>query len=72
MSSLAAHFQDMTPEALAALGAPALVYIRPVEIDGREAFALCAANGNPLAVAETRAEAVAAALEHDMMPQSVH
>ncbi|MFA5120212.1 MAG: DUF1150 family protein [Zavarzinia sp.] len=62
----------MTPEDLAALGGGALVYVKPVVVDGKNVVAVHAADGSPLALAETRDLAFAAALQHEMQPVSVH
>jgi hypothetical protein len=62
----------ITPEALAALGAPSLVYVKPVAVNGVEAFAVHAADGSPIGVMASRDEAFAAARQHELEPQSVH
>ena len=64
--------KSITPEALAALGGTSLVYVKPVAVNGVEAFAVHAADGSPIGVLASRDAAFAAALQHDMQPQSVH
>ncbi len=57
----------------AELGAPALVYIREVvNSDGRKAFNLHAANGDPLASLPSFPEAVMVARTNELYPVSVH
>ena len=78
----------ISPEALAAMGTPYLVYVRPVigseikadaNVEGTEQladdemlYALHAADGTRVAVVDTREEAFIAARQHDMEPVSVH
>jgi hypothetical protein len=53
-------------------GVKDFAYIRRVQIDGRSAMAIHAANGTQLAVLETLAAAQVAALQNDLEPLSVH
>lgn len=62
----------ITPEALAALGGGQIVYIKSVVIEGRPAVAIHSADGSPLALADNRNQAFAAAIQHEMQPLSVH
>ena len=66
------HTDTIPPEALAALGTGQVVYVKPVRVDGVAAFAIHGADGRPLAVLESHAAAIAAAVQHDMQPVSVH
>lgn len=62
----------ITPEALAALGGGQIVYVKSVIVEGRPAVAIHAADGSPLALADNRNQAFAAAVQHEMQPLSVH
>jgi hypothetical protein len=77
----------LTAEAFAALGAPSLVYVRPIkasDIIGAETaegveldpdqtlYAVHRADGARLAVMGDKQSAVAAALAHELAPVSVH
>lgn len=64
--------RHITPEALAALGGGALVYIKPVEVDGKQVVAVHGADGAPLALVANRDLAFAAAIQYEMEPLSVH
>ncbi len=55
-----------------ALGLEQLAYIKPVEVDGRTAFAVHAADGTEIAVMPDREVACAAIRQHDLEPVSVH
>lgn len=73
-SSIEAVFdlRKMTPEQLAQLGVPEMAYIKPVLMNGAAAFAIHAADGSPMAVATERDMAIAAVVQHEMMPALVH
>ncbi|MBQ1543633.1 DUF1150 family protein [Caulobacter sp. CCUG 60055] len=73
----------LTNEAFAALGAPDLVYVRPVtaaeitalgvDLDPDQIlYAVHRADGERLAVMEDRDSAMAAAIAHELAPVSVH
>lgn len=55
-----------------ALGMEQLAYVKPVEVDGRAAFAVHAADGTELAVMPDREVARAAIRQYDLEPVSVH
>lgn len=57
---------------LAQLGMMQVAYVRPVTVDGKAGFAIHAADGTPMAVAGDRDTAIAAILQHDMLPTMVH
>ena len=54
------------------LGMEQLAYVKPVWMDGATAFAIFAADGSPMAVAADCDMAVAAIMEHEMVPALVH
>jgi hypothetical protein len=77
---------DVDLDDLAHLGEGAMGYIR--EIEGKEAirllgkqvkvapdarlFCLYQANGTPISISGTREAAIGSAMEHELMPMSVH
>ncbi len=69
-----AHFdvRRITPDQLAQLGVSQLAYVKPVMLNGAAMFAIHAADGSPMAVAEDRDLALAAIVEHAMIPTLVH
>jgi hypothetical protein len=62
----------LSEEQLAALGMSHIAYVKPVVINGVAGFAIHAADGTPMAVAGDRDVAVAAIVQHEMHPLSVH
>jgi hypothetical protein len=62
----------LSQQEMAALGMNDLAYVRPVVVEGKNGFMICAADGSPLGVAETRDLARAAARRHGLEPQLVH
>lgn len=77
---------DLKPEDLARLGGGAMGYIR--EIEGKEAirllgddvrvapdarlFCLYQADGTPISISGSREAAIGSAMEHELLPMSVH
>jgi hypothetical protein len=80
------EFDNVTPEALAALGGGQVAYVKAIRSDdvqrifpqapqiapGLNLFALLAADGSPIMLTDTYATAVQNAWEHDLVPVSVH
>ena len=64
--------RNLTPDQLMQLGMADLAYVKPVMLDGQAAFAIHAADGSPMAMAADRALAVAAIVQHEMVPALVH
>ncbi len=76
----------ITPQALAAMGGGKIAYVRPIRSEelnrlfpqaptlqpGLDLFALLGADGTPMIVTDDRNTAIANALEHDLVPVSVH
>jgi len=62
----------LSPEDLGRLGVAQIAYVKPVLVNGAVAFAIHAADGTPMAVAETPDVAFAAILQHELMPALVH
>jgi hypothetical protein len=57
---------------LAQLGMQQIAYVKPVVLNGENGFAIHAADGTPMAVAGNRDVAIAAIMEHEMVPAQVH
>jgi len=57
---------------LAQLGLQQIAYVKPVVANGAQCFAIHAADGTPMALAGDRDLAIAAIVQHEMMPLSVH
>ena len=57
---------------LGALGVSHIAYVKPVVVNGAAGFAIHAADGTPMALAADRAVAMAAIVQHEMVPLSVH
>ncbi len=56
---------------LAQLGLQQIAYIRPTTINGEQGYAIHAADGTPMAVAGDQEVAIAAILQHEMVPALV-
>ena len=64
--------RHLTDRQLAALGVSEIAYIKPVVLNGVPAFAIHAADGTPMAVADDAEVAMAAIRQHEMLPARVH
>jgi len=64
--------RHMTTDQLGALGVSHIAYVKAVVVNGTAGFAIHAADGTPMAIAGDRATAMAAIVQHEMMPLSVH
>jgi len=64
--------RHMTTDQLGALGMSHIAYVKPVVVNGMPGFAIHAADGTPMAIADDRATAMAAIVQHEMLPLSVH
>ena len=62
----------ITADQLGALGVSHIAYVKPVVVNGLAGFAIHAADGTPMAMAGDRATAMAAIMQHEMLPLSVH
>jgi len=62
----------LTTEQLAQLGVSQIAYVKPVKVNGTVGYAIHAANGLPMGLAEDRDVAIAAVLQHEMVPVPVH
>ncbi len=68
----AIDIRKLTQAQLMMLGMAQLAYVKPVWMDGETAFAIFAADGSPMAVAADCDLAVAAIVQHEMVPALVH
>lgn len=64
--------RHMTSDQLGALGMSHIAYVKPVVVNGMAGFAIHAADGTPMALADDRATAMAAIVQHEMLALSVH
>jgi hypothetical protein len=64
--------RHLSVEQLAGLGVAQIAYVRPVMMNGARAYAIHAADGTPMAVADDEEVAVAAIRQHEMLPTMVH
>ena len=64
--------RHLSEEQLAKLGVAQIAYIKPVVLNGVQGFAIHAADGTAMAVADAREVADAAIRQHEMFPVSVH
>jgi hypothetical protein len=64
--------RHLSAEQLGQLGISQIAYVKPVMLDGAVAFAIHAADGTPMAVADDRDLAIAAVRQHEMVPTLVH
>ncbi len=64
--------RHLTESEFAELGVAQVAYVKPVLVEGKAAYAIHAANGTPMALAEEREVALAAIMQHEMVPALVH
>jgi len=64
--------RHISTQQLAQLGMQQIAYVKPVVVNGAAAFAIHAADGTPMAIAGELDVAVAAIVQHEMMPAQVH
>ena len=64
--------RHLSTRELRALGVSEIAYIKPVTVDGEAVFAIHAADGTPMALTGDREVALAAVLQQQMVPTSVH
>ena len=66
------NLRSISPDQLQKLGMPHLAYLKPIIINGAAAYAIHAADGTQMALAADRNLAVAAVIQNEMFPTSVH
>ena len=64
--------RNLSQADLGRLGMQQLAYVKPVMVNGAHAFAIHAADGTPMAVAQDRSLAIAAIHQHEMVAAQVH
>jgi hypothetical protein len=64
--------RHISPEQLGQLGLQQIAYVKPVVVNGTAAFAIHAADGTPMALADGLEVAFAAIVQHEMVPTQVH
>jgi hypothetical protein len=62
----------ISPEQFAHLGMSDIAYVKRVIVDDEPVFAVHAADGTRMAILRDRETAVAALLQHELQPVSVH
>ena len=70
--TVALDVRNLSPADLGQLGMQQLAYVKPVIVNGAHAFAIHAADGTPMAVAQDFGVAIAAIVQHEMVPAQVH
>ena len=71
-STIRLDIRHLSEEQLAQLGVSQLAYVKPVMMNGTRAYAIHAADGEPMAVAGDEDLAIAAILQHEMAAALVH
>ncbi len=71
-SAVRLDIRHLSEEQLAQLGVSQVAYVKPVMMNGTRAYAIHAADGEPMAVAGDQDLAVAAILQHEMAAALVH
>jgi hypothetical protein len=64
--------RHLSADQFTALGLSQLAYVKPVMHNGARAFAIHGADGTPMAVAGDEDVALAAIVQHEMVPARVH
>jgi hypothetical protein len=64
---VAFDIRHISAEQLAELGVARIAYVKPVEVDGTQGFAIHAANGAPMALVADRDVAIALIVQHEMV-----
>jgi hypothetical protein len=64
--------RHISTEQLAQLGLQQIAYVKPIVVNGSAAFAIHAADGTPMAIADDRDVAMAAIRQHEMVATQVH
>jgi hypothetical protein len=68
----AAALRNLSAQDFARLGAEEMAYVRPVILNGAQAFSIHAADGTPIGAAPSAQLAAAAIRQHEMEPLLVH
>lgn len=65
------NIRQISAEQLAELGVARIAYVKPVEVNDSQGFAIHAANGAPMALTAERDVAIALIVQHGMVPALV-
>jgi hypothetical protein len=68
----ASALRNLSTRDFARLGAAEVAYLRPVVLNGAQAFSIHAADGTPIGAAPSAQLAAAAIRQHEMEPLLVH
>lgn len=71
-ASVMVDVRKLSPEQFAQLGMTHVAYVKQVIVNGASGFAIHAADGTPMALADSRDVAIAAIVQHEMVPVLVH
>lgn len=71
-TQVAFDIRHLSETQLAQLGVARLAYVKAVNVNGSQGFAIHAADGTPMAIADDRDTAIAAIMQHEMVPALVH
>jgi len=66
------RLKAMSTQDFVTLGVNVVAFVKPVMVDSQTGFAICAADGRQMAVVGDHDQAVAAILQNDLEPVSVH
>lgn len=66
------QLREISAQDFLALGKEQVAYVRPVEIDGKQAFAVHAADGTPIIVLENYKSAIHLLAREEMFPATLH
>jgi len=66
------ELRNLSPRDFARLGVEDVAYLRPVVLNGAQAFSIHAADGTPIGAAPSAQLAAAAIRQHEMEPALVH
>jgi hypothetical protein len=72
MNNVAEKLRHISQQDLAAIGMQQLAYIRPAVVNGVTAFTIHAADGTQIGIAPNHDVAVAAVIQHELEPLSLH
>jgi hypothetical protein len=66
------RLKAMSPQDFVTLGVNVVAFVKPVRVDSHHGYAICAADGRQMAVVGDHDQAVAAIIQNDLEPVSVH
>jgi hypothetical protein len=64
--------RDISTRDFAMLGFEGVAFVKAIEVDGKTAYSIHAADGTEMGIMNDRAVAFAAVRQHDLEPLSVH